>query len=35
MLFATNGCKLSKKLSIKSKTTGELGPDAGCIIDKR
>ena len=33
MLFAVNGCKLSIKVSIKSRTTGELGPEAGCMID--
>ena len=32
MLFAVNGCKPSIKVSIKSRATGELGPDAGSVM---
>ena len=32
MLFAVNGCKLSIKVSIKSRTSGELGPEAGSVM---
>ena len=32
MLFAVNGCKPSIKVSIKSRTSGELGPEAGAVM---
>ena len=32
MLFAVNGCNLSIKVSIKSRTSGELGPEAGSVM---